>query len=233
MARVPCLVFLCLLSPLGAASALGQTCPPDQQPIPLPTDTLLHVENEGITRLFARINDDAFKLVTDPSEVGRSGNAFPMPQQGPLSINIAPMIDPDGDNCYAFTSQGPSDAQIQILIANTKVPGQDVSYTIGPLGPLPDELSLLHNWPNPFATSTRIRYTIPESRISGVPTTLVVYDLLGRRVATLVDDVRFPGDFVVEWTGTDGTGAAVPAGTYLVQLVAGASRETIKVVRVR
>jgi len=56
----------------------------------LAIDTLLHVDNEGIERFFIDLNACSFKLVTAPDEPARSQNAFLIPRQGPITINVAP-----------------------------------------------------------------------------------------------------------------------------------------------
>jgi hypothetical protein len=67
------------------------------------------------------------------------------------------------------------------------------------------------NYPNPFNPTTRIAYELPrESWVS-----LVVYDILGRRVATLLDQMQSAGFHDLEWHGTDGNGLPVTTGLYL------------------
>jgi len=86
---------------------------------------------------------------------------------------------------------------------------------------------LLHaNWPNPFSTSTRISYQLPED----LPVRLAVYDVRGRLVKTLVVESQSAGAYTVEWRGGDDFGLPVPAGVYLYRLDAGrwsATRKTI------
>lgn len=68
--------------------------------------------------------------------------------------------------------------------------------------------------PSPFRGETAIRYTIDRSGA----VRLAVYDVSGRRVRTLVDDVREAGAHLERWPGRDDAGRAVPAGVYLVRL---------------
>jgi hypothetical protein len=86
-------------------------------------------------------------------------------------------------------------------------------------GTIPITPSLEQNYPNPFNPSTTIRYELP--RASHV--TLTVYDLLGREVATLIDDVEEPGYKSVEWNA-----ASVASGVYLYRLKAGSFVQTRK-----
>jgi hypothetical protein len=82
---------------------------------------------------------------------------------------------------------------------------------------LPRKYALHQNYPNPFNPATTIRYDLPER--SSV--TLVVYDLLGREVRTLVRGVQEPGFKAVVWDGRDDRGRAVGAGVYFYRITAG------------
>ncbi|MDI6767625.1 MAG: T9SS type A sorting domain-containing protein, partial [Bacteroidota bacterium] len=77
---------------------------------------------------------------------------------------------------------------------------------------LPKDFILHQNYPNPFNPITKIRFTIHESRF----TTLKVYDVLGREVATLVDEVKQPGEYKVEWNAE-----GLPSGVYIYRLQSG------------
>ena len=83
---------------------------------------------------------------------------------------------------------------------------------------LPQDLALLHNFPNPFNASTAIRYRLPEAS----ETELGVYDLLGQEVRRLVDGRAEAGTHSVLWDGRDGDGKAVGSGIYLCRLKVGA-----------
>ncbi len=63
---------------------------------------------------------------------------------------------------------------------------------------LPRELTLRQNYPNPFNPSTTIRVGLPDAQ----PVTLVVYDLLGRRIANLVDETMPAGWHEVTWNAS-------------------------------
>ncbi|HMB94327.1 MAG TPA: T9SS type A sorting domain-containing protein [Rhodothermales bacterium] len=76
-------------------------------------------------------------------------------------------------------------------------------------------ISLTPNHPNPFSTTTTLTYTLPQA----APTQLSVYDLLGRRVALLVDAPQAAGQHTVRFDAS-----RLPAGGYVYQLRAGAFR---------
>jgi hypothetical protein len=88
----------------------------------------------------------------------------------------------------------------------------------------PDKFMLSQNYPNPFNPATTIRMSLASSQL----TTLKVYDLLGREVATLINEEMNPGTYSVQW---DATGVA--SGVYLYRLEAGAYSETKRLILLR
>ncbi len=93
---------------------------------------------------------------------------------------------------------------------------------------LPTRFSLGQNYPNPFNPSTRIQYTVAGSRDQGPGTSntrLVVYDLLGREVAVLVNERKAPGNYEVAF---DASGLA--SGVYIYRMTAGSVVQSKKMV---
>jgi hypothetical protein len=81
--------------------------------------------------------------------------------------------------------------------------------------------------PNPFGTSTTIRYFIPQAgrvRVS-------IYDVHGRRVATLVEGFRTAGRHTVTWRGLDESGRATAPGVYFVRMDAPGEIRARKIIR--
>ncbi len=85
----------------------------------------------------------------------------------------------------------------------------------------PKGFVLAQNSPNPFsrndAHETVIRYYIPASQHLKVE----IYDLLGKRIATLVDRVQTSGEYTARWNGKDVEGRLTPSGIYFYRLRAG------------
>jgi hypothetical protein len=82
----------------------------------------------------------------------------------------------------------------------------------------PHSFNLDQNYPNPFNPSTKIKFTVTKSPLPGGDgrgglVTLKVYDVLGKEVATLVNEEKSAGTYEVEWTA-----AALPSGVYFYQL---------------
>ena len=79
---------------------------------------------------------------------------------------------------------------------------------------LPQAWTLGQNYPNPFNPSTVIPYHVPTA----ARVRLEVFNVLGQRVATLVDEDRPAGVHTAEWNATDAAGRAVGAGVYFYRL---------------
>ncbi len=82
---------------------------------------------------------------------------------------------------------------------------------------VPNDFSLLQNFPNPFNPQTRISYALPE----GVNVRVSIHNILGQTVRTLVDSYQEPGFKNVIWDGTDEAGRQVSSGLYFYRLEAG------------
>ena len=89
---------------------------------------------------------------------------------------------------------------------------------------LPARFALYQNRPNPFRGTTVITFDLPVE----TALTLEVFDLLGRRVATVAQASYPAGRHGVEWDLRDGNGARVRPGVYAYRLTAGAFRERRK-----
>ena len=105
------------------------------------------------------------------------------------------------------------------------------TFTTGPVAveeidaaSIPTAYSLSQNYPNPFNPSTAIEFTLP--RPSQV--TLEVYDIVGRKVRTLVSEAVTAGTKRVIWDGNNADGATVASGVYFYRIRASDFSETRK-----
>jgi putative Ig domain-containing protein/flagellar hook capping protein FlgD len=93
----------------------------------------------------------------------------------------------------------------------------------------PNATSLALAAPNPFRESTTLAFDLAApARVE-----LVLYSVDGRRVRTVIDEIREPGHYAVPWDGRDDGGRGVAPGVYYVRFVAGSMRFTRAVVLVR
>ncbi|MBI4547692.1 MAG: T9SS type A sorting domain-containing protein [Ignavibacteriae bacterium] len=96
--------------------------------------------------------------------------------------------------------------------------------SVEPVAELPATFQLFQNYPNPFNPVTVIRYSLIVNSVA----TLKVFDVLGREVATLVDEKKAPGVYTVSW---DASGQ--PSGVYLYRLQSGKFVDIKKMILVK
>jgi subtilisin-like proprotein convertase family protein len=89
---------------------------------------------------------------------------------------------------------------------------------------LPRTLVSEGNFPNPFNPMTTIKFAVPRAG----KVDLTVYDVAGRKVATVLSEVLEAGHQSVTWTGRNDRGQAVASGTYFYRVVAGGETVTGK-----
>jgi len=92
-----------------------------------------------------------------------------------------------------------------------------------------NEFQLHQNYPNPFNPTTMINYTLPAAS----PVRLIIYDMIGRTVAVLVDAMQNAGTYSQAWNGMDSQGRQATSGTYYYRLEAGANKQTIRMTLIR
>jgi hypothetical protein len=94
------------------------------------------------------------------------------------------------------------------------------------IGELPDQFRLFQNYPNPFNPSTMISYQIPMSG----NVKLTIYNLLGQKIKTLVDDFQNVGEHSLVWDATDDNNNPVSSGVYFYLLETGGNNIQKKMV---
>jgi hypothetical protein len=95
--------------------------------------------------------------------------------------------------------------------------------------PLPDDFELAQNYPNPFNPITHIAFSLPER----AHVTLEIFNVLGRRVMTLVDSELPAGKHRVTWGGADASGIPVASGVYFYRIRAGDYAKSRKMLLVK
>ena len=163
-------------------------------------------------RVYRSTTANARQTGTMISEVGAGASSF-----------VDPLIT-DGAFFYQVTAlydQGESDpsneASVAINVATETTPG------------VPEAFALAQNYPNPFNPETQIAYTLPA--FSHVR--LDVFNLMGQRVRTLVDEKQATGVYTVRWDGQTDSGASVATGVYVYRLKTGAFEASRKMVLLR
>jgi hypothetical protein len=135
-----------------------------------------------------------------------------------LSIRI------DGDPVHLVSAP--------VWVSDNGVHRVDITASLTPTGQLTDRplrFALHGAQPNPFNPTTTIRYEVAEPGV----VKLHIYDQLGQRIRTLVDDVNAPGRYEVRWNARDDTGRNMASGTYIVRLVAPEGVRTTRITLLR
>jgi hypothetical protein len=105
----------------------------------------------------------------------------------------------------------------------------EITNSVADPEPVPPRYELMPNYPNPFNPSTTIRYRIASRE----HVELVVYDVSGALVRTLVNESRPGGSYSLEWDGRGDRGTTVGSGVYFYRLIAGEFSDARKMTLVR
>ncbi len=145
------------------------------------------------------------------------------------------MLPPGESGEILLHSEGfEGEGNLGYMLLTTNAPGaeSDTVWINGILGvdeddsDLPDEFVLEAPYPNPFNSTVRIGYGLPQT----AEVSLRVFDLLGREVASLVRGVKPAGRYEAVWRGVSVDGRPVASGMYFVQFKA-ANRSFVQAVR--
>jgi hypothetical protein len=91
---------------------------------------------------------------------------------------------------------------------------------------LPKKFNLYPAYPNPFNPVTTLRYNLPEYALVNI----IIYDMMGRRIKTLVNGPQSAGYKSVQWNANNSVGQPVSAGMYFYSIQAGDFRQIKKMV---
>jgi len=137
--------------------------------------------------------------------------SYPESQHFPVGIDTLTLITQKGFSVYDT-----------LIIEDLVVDVKDENN-------IPTEYKLFQNYPNPFNPSTTIKYSIPtnvKSEMSNVK--LVVYDILGREVVTLVNKVQKQGNYEVNFNASN-----ITSGIYFYRLQSGNFSESKKMILIK
>ena len=140
----------------------------------------------------------------------------------------------------SLTAHGEADGGVGRAATTAREGGSDLFWTTA--GKLQE--TLLVGSPNPFHDDVSIDYEIPnrvvdedgiEHTLDGSvqPTSVKVYNVAGRLVATLVDEPHSPGQYRVAWTARSEDGASLASGVYYVKLQIGKRSVTMRMVQLK
>jgi len=185
-----------------------------QSPYPLHDVFVTKLSSSGASLIYSTYlgggSDDGGYCIA----VDGNGNAY---VTGMTASSDFPTLNP-----YLRTQQGGSDVFVTKLYAD---PATDVSDELTPVS-LPEKQALDQNYPNPFNPSTEISFDLPKPSF----VSLDIFDVLGRRVSTLINEQLTAGSKRVQWDGRDNTGVEVASGVYFYRLQTGDHVEVKKMV---
>ena len=151
---------------------------------------------------------------------------FMTDQYGSFTTIELSLIDPHyeiGQTVYyrisAIDHAGNRGEYSQTLIVTT-------SLNVNGTGLVPEIYALHQNYPNPFNPTTQIRYDLPEQSYVNIN----IYDLMGRKIKSLINTHQDPGYRIIQWNATNEFGQPVSAGMYIYTIQAGEFRQTRKMV---
>jgi hypothetical protein len=130
-------------------------------------------------------------------------------------LQESPAVAANGSNiCYAWTdNRRAKGLDIFAKLADWEWSDVEEEHQVN----LPSSFQLSQNFPNPFNPTTRIAFSLPRS----LNVRLEVFNLLGQKVKTLIDQHFSAGQHSVEWDGTDDSGDEVASGVYFYRIRAG------------
>jgi hypothetical protein len=169
------------------------------------------------------------RLVETHDPGSKTGSSFPLKISGaafPLQIRLG-SGETGGFRLFVEEMQGTRVTASEELTAGRSVllagaPGSTFVLRSLPGTMIPEEFGLMQNYPNPFNPSTRIEYALPvDSRVK-----ISIFDITGREIVRLLDDVRPAGYGSVTWDATTAAGNRVGSGVYFYRIEAtGAERQ--------
>lgn len=144
----------------------------------------------------------------------------------------SPNISVGGTYTRQFTSPGnfPYTCTLHDFDGNVSVvPASGILDDPGVGGQLPNLVALRQNSPNPFNAATQIEYSLNRD----TEVQLAVYNILGQRIATLVEGFQTGGLHTAIWDGRDSNGNDTPSGIYFARMITTEVLMTRKMVLLR
>jgi len=138
-------------------------------------------------------------------------------------LNIPPAAYASGELLLSVNSRDAGSAVVSRLVL--KETGRGFSSAPEDAS-VPTAFAVAQNYPNPFNPSTIIRYDIPQ----GGPVSLVVYDITGREVARLVNEVKPAGRYEVRFDAGRARNGGIASGVYFYTVRAGTFTQTRKMI---
>ena len=131
---------------------------------------------------------------------------------------MLPSLKAGSDKLYINNN---SKSYVELPLINFVIGIQQVSTEI------PERFNLLQNYPNPFNPKTKIKFSVPSTGKNNF-VKIVVYDITGKQITTLVDENFAPGSYEVDFNGDN-----YSSGIYFYRMITGNYTETRKMILVK
>jgi len=173
--------------------------------------------------LFIEASSDNSTWNRFPSFISGSGFSFAQ-----ISCDLAPYLGQNDVRIRFHLTTDGSTAREGIYIDDLVISWTPTAITDEPIT-TPRIFSLNQNYPNPFNPSTQVEFSL----VSREHVVLSIYDLLGRKIRTLIDSELEPGSHAAIWDGANESGQDAASGVYLYKLSAGNSSDIRRMTLVR
>jgi hypothetical protein len=154
------------------------------------------------------------------------------PEKGELAVAFG-YLEETGQKQLIFDTQQNSSNNSNLTLSYIFYSNDNTVISQGTkdidLTPVPADFALHQNYPNPFNPTTIIMYDLPEA----TKVHLVIYDVLGRQVRTLVNQDLTTGYHRSVWDATDDLGRPLSGGLYIYRIQAGGFSKTMKMVQLK
>jgi len=171
------------------------------------------IDGDGKLEIVVGSNDDKLYALN-----GEDGSVLWSYTTGGDIVSSPALGDIDGDGKLEIVV-GSNDDKLYAL--NGELTGIEKPTSI-----VPEVIFVLQNQPNPFTVTTEIRYGLPEN----LNVNITVYNLLGEKIVTLVDENKKAGYYTTIWDGRDNTGRNLSSGVYFIKFNAGGYSRILKAI---
>lgn len=179
---------------------------------------------KGITSIYAEAELGQLEIGKVTSRLPEGWIVSTSTENGRVRIAAAG-LSPISDGIFATIEVKVNNKETAVsVVGNAKLNDELSSSLNAKVREIPSEFALSQNYPNPFNPTTTIKFAIAnDARVN-----LVVYDMLGQKVRTLIDNEQEAGYYSVRWDGTNDFGSKVSSGIYIYRLQAGNFVQTMK-----
>ncbi|HEY6951474.1 MAG TPA: T9SS type A sorting domain-containing protein [Bacteroidota bacterium] len=165
-----------------------------------------------------RLNDSTLSVVIVSSDL----SFFPCGSGTIAEVTISKNITSTATETYSFNNVVAADPGANLVDVTSG--GLTLNSQDAPTGVSSSDFSIGQNYPNPFNPSTRINYELKkDARVS-----LAIYDIAGREISRLVDQVQTRGTYAVTWNSSENRWGQLASGVYFARLQVGTNAVTTK-----